>query len=71
MAKQLTNRIYKLRTYAHCLYYLAASCFIMVVVSLSFREGHLPVVRYLLEDRQCDVNVTDDDGQTSLHIICQ
>ena len=40
-------------------------------VSLSFRSGHLPVVRYLLEDRQCDVNVTDEDGQVPLHFSCE
>ena len=42
-----------------------------VSVSLSFRLGHLPVVRYLVEDRQCDVNVTDESGQVPLHLSCQ
>ena len=40
-------------------------------VSLSFRGGHLPVVRYLVEDQQCDVDVTNESGQVPLHLSCQ
>ena len=40
-------------------------------VSLSLRAGCVPVVRYLVEDQHCDVNVTDKKGQTSLHILCK
>ena len=39
-------------------------------VSLSLRYGHLPVVRYLIEDQQCDVNVTDESGRVPLHKSC-
>ena len=39
-------------------------------VSLSLRWGRLPVVRYLVEYRQCDVNVTDRWGRVPLHLSC-
>ena len=42
-----------------------------VLITLSLRFGYLNIVKYLVEDQHCDVNVTDNDGQTSLHHICK
>ena len=52
-------------------YCFNSNVFIMVVVSLSLRLGHLPVVRYLVENQHCDVSVTDDYGRVPLHLSCE
>ena len=40
--------------------------------SLSYpcRNGHLDIVKYLVEDKHCDVRVTNDNGWTPLHYSC-
>ena len=35
------------------------------------REGHLHVVRYLVEHHGCDPSCTDEEGITPLHLACQ
>ena len=37
--------------------------------SLSFRNGHADIVKYLCE-LHCNIDSTTDDGQTPLHIAC-
>ena len=61
-----------LREYSECptsLYYWLIR--LLVCFSLSLRWGHLDVVKYLVEDQHCDVNVTDKEGSTPLHISCR
>ena len=43
----------------------------VVNIPLSLRGGHLDVVRYLVEDHHCDVNVQDNGGSTPLHVSCR
>ena len=44
---------------------------LLVCFSLSLRLGRLDVVKRLVEDQNCDVNVTDKEGSTPLHISCR
>ena len=41
------------------------------LVHTASREGHLHVVRYLVEHHGCDPSCTDEEGITPLHLACQ
>ena len=61
-----------LREYSECptsLWYWLIR--LLVCFSLSLRERRLDVVKCLVEDHHCDVNVTDKEGSTPLHISCR
>ena len=36
-----------------------------------FRNGHLPLAKYLIEDLKCSPTCTDTDGETPLHHACR
>ena len=38
---------------------------------LHSRQGHLDVVRCLVNDAHCDPNVKNKDGETPLHLACR
>ena len=38
---------------------------------LHSREGHLNVVRFLVNEAHCDPNVKDNDGWIPLHYACR
>ena len=41
------------------------------LLRIASREGHLCVVRYLVEDHGCDPSCKDDEGITPLYFACQ
>jgi len=42
----------------------------VVVFFFSCREGHLDLVKYLVEIGRCDAGITSDSGYTPLHLAC-
>jgi len=38
---------------------------------IASREGHMDVVRFLVEQLKFDVSCTDEDGTLPLHLACQ
>ena len=54
---------------------IATHCFLNVklidTVMNNCRSGRLNIVRFLVNDAHCPVDVTDEDGRTALHLACQ
>ena len=50
---------------------IAVCTFKKVLSIILYRFGHLNIVKYLVEDQQCDVNVITDWGSTLLHFSCE
>ena len=42
----------------------------LCTVILNFRRGHLPTVKYLVEDQKCSTTCTATGGWTPLHEAC-
>ena len=36
-----------------------------------YRVGHLNIVKCLITEGHCDVNIKDRSGDTSLHVACR
>ena len=43
---------------------------INLLLIFNFRNGHLPLVQYLIEDLKCSAICTDTLGYTPLHDAC-
>ena len=58
-------------TLPSCITEREVTSLIIVNILFSCSNGHLEVVKMLVEDYHCGVNTTDDDGYTPLHEACR
>ena len=59
-----------MQTQIYCHYYTCITIINSTLLYPQFRNGHLPLAKYLIEDLKCSPTCTDTDGRTPLHLAC-
>ena len=55
--------------YSYLIVLACEHCYYLFLLSCS--HGHLNIVTYLIEEQKCNLEWTDNKGETPLHLACR